>query len=136
MHVETASQHQAGRSVAETGIALVAVIHADRDEFERGLFTQGYTPERAHMLAHSLDPHDAALQMLARHRIAAEWKGKVSSPVDRLSEVETTRANGVLDDIVPTSISSTWDGFERRTIIRAILMYGDIVAALMPAGRE
>ena len=136
MHIETASQKLTGRAVADTGIALVAVIQADRDEFERGLFTQGYTPERARELAHGLDPHDAALQMLARHRIAAEWRGKISSPIERLSENETARANGVLDDIAPLSISSTWDAFERRTIVRAMLMYGDLISALPPAGAE
>lgn len=59
-----------GRPVLEcTGIDMVEVIDADRAELERGLFTQGYPADRAKQLAFDQEPNDAALQMLARHRL-------------------------------------------------------------------
>lgn len=60
-----------------TGIAMVEVTDADRAEFERGLFTQGYPAERAKQLAFEQEPNDAALQMLARHRLASASAGKL-----------------------------------------------------------
>lgn len=50
---------------------MAEVVQADRREFGRALIHQGYTPDRAAELATDLPYSDGALQMLARHRIAA-----------------------------------------------------------------
>jgi hypothetical protein len=55
---------------------------------------------------------------------------------DRLSEEETARASDILDLIAPLSISSTWEPSERRTILRAMLAYGDVVAAITNTARD
>jgi hypothetical protein len=47
----------------------------------------------------------------------------------RLSPMETARANRVLDDMAPPLLAAKWGEFERAAIVRAMLMYGDIVAA-------
>jgi hypothetical protein len=47
----------------------------------------------------------------------------------RLSPEETARANRVLDDMAPPLLAAKWGEFERAAIVRAMLMYGDIVAA-------
>lgn len=54
----------------------------------------------------------------------------------RLSEIETKRASDMLDLFAPLSISSTWEPSERRTIIRAMLAYGDIVAGITNTERD
>lgn len=48
---------------------MVEVTLDDRIEFGRSLITQGYTPDRAAELMQTIPCNDAALQMLARHRI-------------------------------------------------------------------
>lgn len=54
----------------------------------------------------------------------------------RLSEIETKRASDMLDLFTPLSISSTWEPSERRTIIRAMLAYRDIVAGVTHTERD
>ena len=56
--------------------------------------------------------------------------------VDRLSDDETARANAMLDLFAPLSISSTWEPSERRTIVRAMLAYGDAVAGITNTIRD
>ena len=56
--------------------------------------------------------------------------------VDRLSDAETARANVMLDLFAPLSISSTWEPSERRTIVRAMLAYGDAVAGITHTIRD
>ena len=51
---------------------MVRVESVDRIEFEWALVLQGYPPHRAGQLAYELPNNDGALQMLARHRLAAE----------------------------------------------------------------
>jgi hypothetical protein len=55
---------------------------------------------------------------------------------DRLSDEERQRASDMLDLIAPLSVSSTWEPSERRTIIRALLAYGDSVAAMVNTARD
>lgn len=54
------------------GMKHVPVTQADREQMAIGLFLQGYSAGRAgHLAFVELDDGDGALQMLARHRIAA-----------------------------------------------------------------
>jgi hypothetical protein len=50
---------------------MVPIERCDREEFARALVLQGYSPTRAEKMMHELPDNDGALQMLARHRIAA-----------------------------------------------------------------
>lgn len=77
-----------GPTVAQAGgIAMVEVRDGDRAELERGLITQGYRAEQAKALAADLRPNDAALQMLARHRLAT----LASAPAGKLDRGHTAR---------------------------------------------
>lgn len=56
-----------------SGMKHVPVTLEDREQMAIGLFLQGYSAGRAgHLAFVELGDDDGALQMLARHRIAAE----------------------------------------------------------------
>lgn len=56
--------------------------------------------------------------------------------VDRLSDEEILRASDALDLVVAVDISSGWCARERRTILRAMLVYGDIVSGMVNSVRD
>ncbi|MGN5376121.1 hypothetical protein [Sphingomonas hankookensis] len=138
----TAQPPSQGRPVSEAcGIAMVEVLDADRAELERGLFTQGFAPDRAHALAFSQPANDGALQMLARHRTAtcdcprSAMLQSVSRPVtgSELAEIEgwtadvKTRAIRLIAELATMTDTEAdfLDGHELREVARLIQVPDD-----------
>lgn len=56
--------------------------------------------------------------------------------LDRLSDEEIFRADTALNLVVSVEISSGWTARERRTILRAMLVYGDMVSGIVNSARD
>lgn len=82
---------------------LAEVTQSDRDAMAVALVFQGYTCGRAaHMAFVELEDNDGALQMLARHRIAAAPTCKDCLQVaERVKEARISELEDALEDLIP-----------------------------------